>query len=217
MMMKKVTMAMAMVGIGVGLILGLLLARPADATTTKTPSESAGTFTTNRNIYILGEDGGFWYTSVDPGGGNTDVTTGNGTTANPFDTTLAIARMCFAGLLREFPNIRWIVAHAGGAVPYLMERLDTGYRDFAECRENIDEPPSAYLRRLYYDTVTFNPHVLRLVRDAVGADHMTMGSDYPHKLGDIERAVSSIDAFASSSVEKERIFSGTALAILNNV
>src|SRR5215211_8018244 len=44
--------------------------------------------------------------------------------AFPFDTTLAVARICFAGMLREFPDIRWIIGHAGGAVPYLMERLD---------------------------------------------------------------------------------------------
>ncbi|HXF41067.1 MAG TPA: amidohydrolase family protein, partial [Blastocatellia bacterium] len=52
----------------------------------------------------------------------------------PFDTTLAVARMCFAGMLRELPNIRWVIGHLGGAIPYLMERLDNGYRDFAECR-----------------------------------------------------------------------------------
>jgi len=134
----------------------------------------------------------------------------------PFDTTLAVARMCFDGHFREFPRIRWIVAHAGGAIPYLFERLDNGYRDFAECREKIDELPSAYLKRLTYDTVTFSPHVLKLLLGAVGADHMAMGSDYPHKLGDIGRAVSSIDALDVPAGEKERIFSGTALALLTN-
>jgi aminocarboxymuconate-semialdehyde decarboxylase len=134
----------------------------------------------------------------------------------PFDTTLAVARMCFAGMLRELPNIRWIVAHAGGALPYLAERLDNGYRDFAEDRANITELPSTYLKRLYYDTVTFSPHVLRLLRDWAGASHMTMGSDYPHKLGNITRAVTTIDAMDVSGPERDRIFSGTARAIINN-
>jgi aminocarboxymuconate-semialdehyde decarboxylase len=135
----------------------------------------------------------------------------------PFDTTLAVARMCFDGLLRDFPKIRWIVGHLGGAVPYLMERLDNGFRDFAECRKKIDELPSVYLKRLYYDTVSFSPHTLRMARDLVGADHMVMGSDYPHLLGSIERSVSSIRELAIPEREKERIFSGTALEILNNV
>jgi aminocarboxymuconate-semialdehyde decarboxylase len=134
----------------------------------------------------------------------------------PFDTTLAVARMCFSGMLRELPNIRWIVAHAGGAIPYLAERLDNGYRDFAEDRAQIDDLPSTYLKRLYYDTVTFSPHVLKLLRDWVGADHMAMGSDYPHKLGDITRAVTTIDALDVSLAEREQIFSGTARAIISN-
>ena len=134
-----------------------------------------------------------------------------------FDTTLAVARMCFDGMLREFPEIRWIVGHLGGAVPYLMERMDNGWRDFPECRAKIDELPSTYLKRLYYDTVNFNPHMLLMAREMMGADHMVMGSDYPHLLGSIERAVSSIESLNIPDNEKRRIFEGTALTILNNV
>lgn len=134
-----------------------------------------------------------------------------------FDTTLAVARMCFDGMLRDFPDIRWIAAHLGGAVPYLMERMDNGWRDFPECRTKIDELPSTYLKRLYYDTVNFNPHMLMMVRDMIGADHMVMGSDYPHLLGSIDRAVSSIENLSIPRSEKQQIFGGTALSILNNV
>jgi len=134
-----------------------------------------------------------------------------------FDTTLAVARMCFDGLLRELPDIRWIVAHLGGAAPYLMERMDNGWRDFPECRAKIDELPSVYLKRLYYDTVNFNSHMLMMVREMIGADHLVMGSDYPHLLGSIDRAVSSIESLNISEEEKRRIFEGTATSILNNV
>ncbi len=134
-----------------------------------------------------------------------------------FDTTLAVARMCFDGMLREFPDIRWIVGHLGGAVPYLMERMDNGWRDFPECRAKIDELPSVYLRRLYYDTVNFNPHMLNMARAMFGADHLVMGSDYPHLLGSIDRAVSSIENLDIPEEEKQRIFAGTAVAILNNL
>lgn len=134
-----------------------------------------------------------------------------------FDTTLAVARMCFDGMLREFPDIRWIVGHLGGAVPYLMERMDNGWRDFPECRAKIDELPSTYLKRLYYDTVNFNPHMLKMVREMIGADRMVLGSDYPHLLGSIERAVSSIEGLDIPEDEKRKIFSGNATSILNNV
>ena len=135
----------------------------------------------------------------------------------PFDTTLAVARLCYAGVFRELPNIRWILGHLGGAVPYLMERMDNGYRDFAECRVNIDELPSVYLKRLYYDTVSFSAPSLRLAHQVVGADHLVMGSDYPHLLGSIDRAVTSITSLDIPTVEKDRIFSGTARAVLSNV
>ena len=135
----------------------------------------------------------------------------------PFDTTLAVARMCYDGMFRELPDIRWIIGHLGGAVPYLMERLDNGWRDFPECRAKTDELPSIYLKRLYYDTVNFNSHMLMMVRDMIGADHMVMGSDYPHLLGSIDRAVSSVESLDIREEEKRQIFESTARAILNNI
>jgi aminocarboxymuconate-semialdehyde decarboxylase len=135
----------------------------------------------------------------------------------PFDTSLAVARMCYDGMFEQLPDIRWIIGHLGGAIPYLMERMDNGFRDFAECRVKIDKLPSVYLKRLYYDTVSFSPYTLKMVRDMVGADHMVMGSDYPHLLGSIERAVPSIEALEIEGEEKNRIYSGTALSILSNI
>jgi aminocarboxymuconate-semialdehyde decarboxylase len=135
----------------------------------------------------------------------------------PFDTTLAVARMCFDGMLKDFPDIKWIIGHAGGAVPFLMERMDSGYRDFAETKEKLDQLPSFYLKRLYYDCVTFNPYNLHMLRDEIGTDHMLMGSDYPHLLGSIEKSVSSIEALSIPQAEKQKIFGGNALSILNNV
>ena len=135
----------------------------------------------------------------------------------PFDTTLAVARLCYAGYFKQLPRIRWILGHLGGAVPYLFERLDNGWRDFAECRANIDELPSVYLRRLYYDTVSFSAPSLRLAMEQVGAEHLVMGSDYPHLLGSIERSVSSIESLSLGAGQKEAIFSGNARAILSGL
>ncbi len=134
----------------------------------------------------------------------------------PFDTSLAVARMCYDGMFEDFPDIRWIIGHLGGAIPYLMERMDNGFRDFADCRVKIDKLPSVYLKRLYYDTVSFSPHTLKMVREMVGADHMVMGSDFPHLLGSIDRAVSSIEQLEIREEEKSQIFETTALSILNN-
>jgi aminocarboxymuconate-semialdehyde decarboxylase len=135
----------------------------------------------------------------------------------PFDTTLAVARLCYAGVFKQLPRITWILGHLGGAVPYLFERLDNGWRDFAECRANIDELPSVYLRRLYYDTVSFSRPSLDLALAQVGPGQLVMGSDYPHLLGSIERSVSSIEALDIDKKDKDAIFSGNAGRILANL
>ena len=59
--------------------------------------------------------------------------------------------------------------------------------------------------------------MLNMVREMIGADRMVLGSDYPHLLGSIERAVSSIEGLDIPESEKRQIFEGTALSILNNV
>jgi aminocarboxymuconate-semialdehyde decarboxylase len=134
-----------------------------------------------------------------------------------FDSTLAVARMCYDGLLRDFPNIRWVIPHLGGAIPYLMARLDRGHHDFVACREKIQEPPSYYLKKLYYGTVSTNPHTIAMVRDLIGTDHIALGTDYPHLLGSIDGSVETIESMRIPDAEKQRIYSGTAMEILNNV
>ena len=102
-----------------------------------------------------------------------------------FDTTLAAASLVFSGKVARYPRIRWVLSHLGGAIPYLAERLDRGFRAFPECREHIDRPPSTYLQQFYYDTVNFDADAIRLALAFAGADHILAGSDYPHQIGSI--------------------------------
>jgi aminocarboxymuconate-semialdehyde decarboxylase len=132
----------------------------------------------------------------------------------PFDTTLAAAKLVFSGVLEKFPNIKWVLAHLGGAVPYLAERLDRGYEAFRECRENIRRPPSEYLKKFYFDTVNFDRNCLRLAIDFAGAGHLLAGSDYPHKIGSLRKMVDSIDGLEISPREKAGILGGNAARLL---
>lgn len=134
-----------------------------------------------------------------------------------FDSTLAVARMCFDGLFRDFPAIRFLVPHLGGASPYLLARLDQGHHDFKACRAKIDLPPSAYLKKLYYDTVSASPETIELVRRTIGSDRIALGTDFPHLPGSMAKTVATIEGLAVPEAEKQRIFSGTALEILSNV
>jgi aminocarboxymuconate-semialdehyde decarboxylase len=130
------------------------------------------------------------------------------------DTTLAAAHLVFAGVVRRFPRIRWVLAHLGGAIPYLAERLDRGFHAFRECREHIDRPPSEYLRGFYFDTVNFDPNALRLAIAFAGADHLLAGSDYPHQIGSIPSMLQSIDALDIGVAAKAAIRGGNAARLL---
>ena len=126
------------------------------------------------------------------------------------DTTLAAASLTFSGVMRRFPRIRWVLSHLGGTIPYLVERLDRGFTAFADCRANIDEPPSAYLRRCYYDTVNFDPRALALAVGFAGADHVLAGSDYPHQIGSIPSMRKSIAELRVSDADRATILGGAA-------
>ncbi len=132
-----------------------------------------------------------------------------------FDTTLAAAKLVFSGAARRYPGIRWVLAHLGGAIPYLAERLDRGYFAFKECREHIDKPPSEYLKEFYYDTVNFDPGSLRLALDFAGADHLVAGSDYPHQIGSLDKMAESVGRLGISETEKASILSGNAARLLS--
>jgi aminocarboxymuconate-semialdehyde decarboxylase len=122
-----------------------------------------------------------------------------------FDTTLAAAKLVFAGVPARYPNIKWVLSHLGGAIPYLAERLDRGWQAFSDCRVNIAEPPTTYLRRFYYDTVNFDPRALRLAVDFAGASQVLAGSDYPHQIGSIPTMKESLTALDVSDAERRMI------------
>lgn len=132
-----------------------------------------------------------------------------------FDTTLAASKLVFSGVAERFPRIRWVLAHLGGAIPYLAERLDRGYYAFKECREHISKPPSEYLKDFYYDSVNFDTKALQLAVDFAGAGHILAGSDYPHQIGSLEKMVESIKSLDISSEDKANILGRNAQKLLN--
>jgi len=131
-----------------------------------------------------------------------------------FDTTLAAAGLVFSGVVERFPRIRWVLSHLGGAIPYLVERLDRGYRAFPECRANIRRPPSEYLKQFYYDTVNFDARALRLAIDFAGPNHILAGSDYPHQIGSLPSMLDSIRALELSDRDKADILGNNAARLL---
>ena len=133
------------------------------------------------------------------------------------DTTLAAASLVYAGVVERFPAITWVLAHLGGAVPYLAERFDRGFEAYPECRERCSVAPSEQLKAFHYDTVNFDPACLALAERFAGADHLLAGSDYPHMIGSLAKMKASVDAMALTAEERAGVRGGNAARILGLV
>lgn len=133
------------------------------------------------------------------------------------DTTLAAASLVFRGIPARFPDIRWVLGHLGGAIPYLAERLDRGYEAFPDCRVHIDRPPTEYLRKFFYDGVNFDPRAVRFAADFAGASQILAGSDYPHQIGSIAKMKESLGAAELSAGERAAIMGENARRLLGRM
>ena len=133
----------------------------------------------------------------------------------PFDTTLAAAKLVFSGVVEKYPEIKWVLGHLGGAIPYLAERLDRGYFAFEECRANISKPPSEYLKAFYYDSVNFDIKALKFAIGFAGESQFVAGSDYPHKIGSLEMMVGSIQKLDIPESTKAKIYGENAARLLD--
>jgi len=102
---------------------------------------------------------------------------------NPAETALAAAHIIFSGVLEAYPNLKICLFHGGGHLPYQIGRLDRAYKVRRETQQHISAPPSTYLKRFYFDTVTHSPQALAYLIDLVGAGQVMMGSDYPFDMG----------------------------------
>src|SRR5690606_20125964 len=102
-----------------------------------------------------------------------------------FDTSLAVARMIYDGFFDRYRRLKLIASHGGGALPYLIHRMNQCFDNIPACREKTNVRPSEYLSRIYADSVVFSEDALALCVKEFGADNVLYGSDYPHTIGDM--------------------------------
>ena len=94
------------------------------------------------------------------------------------DDAIVTAVLICGGVLEACPDLRVCIAHGGGPACYAMGRLDRGWQRLPEGKRT-PKPPSAYQKKLYYDTVTGSEEALRFLIDSVGIDRVVLGSDWP--------------------------------------
>lgn len=110
----------------------------------------------------------------------------------PFETTIAVTRLVFAGVLQRFPRLRIVVAHGGGTIPFLAARLDVGWRSDTSARERLPVPPSDELAKLFVDAVLYHPRALRAAAELVGTRRMVFGTDHPFFRGDLSTNLTAV-------------------------
>ena len=128
-----------------------------------------------------------------------------------FDTSLAVARMIYDGFFDRYRRLKLIASHGGGALPYLIHRMNQCFDNIPACREKTNVRPSEYLSRIYADSVVFSEDALALCVKEFGADNVLYGSDYPHTIGDMPGCLRRVNALPDT--QRDRVRGHNALRV----
>jgi aminocarboxymuconate-semialdehyde decarboxylase len=96
------------------------------------------------------------------------------------EETKCMTSLVYEGVMTRFPNLKVVIAHGGGYFPHYMGRMDRNTLNRPDTVRNTDgRTPGDFLRSFYYDTCVYDPQVLKVLLERVGADRLVLGSDYP--------------------------------------
>ena len=125
------------------------------------------------------------------------------------DTTVGVASMYFSGVLDRFPDLKIILCHGGGFLPYQFGRMNRGREIQPDIQKTTALMGRDVLRWFYYDTIVFEPDVLEFLIAEAGADHVLLGSDCPFGIGD-PRPLDIIEKIRIDPADKASILGGNA-------
>jgi aminocarboxymuconate-semialdehyde decarboxylase len=101
-----------------------------------------------------------------------------------FDNTINILRMICSGFLDRWAGLKLICAHTGAFSLMLRARMQREVDTNPQLTATLKAPVGDYLRRLYFDTICFEPDILRFATTVVPVDRLLLGSDAPFPLGE---------------------------------
>ena len=117
----------------------------------------------------------------------------------PGDIALACASMITGGIAMRQPKLRIAFSHGGGTMAILLPRLVHAWNMFPKVKEELPESPEAAAKRFYYDSVVFDPKVIKLLIEQFGAGQVCLGTDYPFAMGDFRP----LDSLQKASLGQE--------------
>ncbi|MFH8485051.1 amidohydrolase family protein [Streptomyces longisporoflavus] len=132
----------------------------------------------------------------------------------PTENAVALSHLIFSGVLDRHPGLRIIAAHGGGYLPTHIGRADHAWQARSDAGATCAHRPSSYLTRLYFDSLVHDPHVLRELVRAAGADRVLLGSDFPFDMGSAD-PVGALRAAHLDDADFEAIRGATASALLD--
>ncbi len=141
----------------------------------------------------------------------------------PYDTSVAMMRLVFSGVLDRYPKLKIITHHLGGMIPFYDGRVGAGMKvlgartsdeDYSQILPSLKRPHADYLHDFYADTALFGGgvHAVRCGLDYFGADHVVFATDTP--LGPIAPTIEAIKQLALAAQDQRKIFSGNAEKLL---
>jgi aminocarboxymuconate-semialdehyde decarboxylase len=139
----------------------------------------------------------------------------------PADLCLAISRLIAYGILEDFPRLKIVASHGGGGICEVIGRMNYAYElqdeayflgSYAPLK--IKHEPGHYLKKMYFDTVTYHLPAARLVVDTVGADHTIYGSDAPPLKSLKPRAIKIVEDLNLAPADREKVFWQNAAKLL---
>ena len=129
----------------------------------------------------------------------------------PVDTAIAASHLILGGVMDRYPTLEITLAHAGGALPILLGRIDAGWNVRHETRA---QQPSSYARRVSYDSVSHSGPVLEFLTKNVGVDRLVFGSDYCFDMG-YEQPLRFLDRIPLNNARRNMIMGGNAARLLH--
>lgn len=137
----------------------------------------------------------------------------NNVIGNPLDTTVAVHHLIFDGVMERHPGLKVLAVHGGGYLPAYSGRIDHAWGARPDSHAGLPQPPTTYLRRMYFDTIVFTPHQLEYLVSTFGADRILMGTDYPYDMGEYD-PLGHIAGTSLDEASRTAIVGGNASALL---
>ena len=138
----------------------------------------------------------------------------NNVIGNPLETTVAASHLIFDGVMERHPKLKVVLPHGGGYLAHYWARMDHAHRMRADCRTVIRKRPSSYLAKMHFDTITFDPGMLRALIDRFGARQVVLGTDYPYDMMETDPVGLVAGVPRLTRAERELIEGGNAARLL---